>query len=88
MRQSYTTTFTHSATCETCFVAENSLLKQRALLARGNMIIPHTFKPMATMGARRNFPEGGGQNDRHFKKFTRFRRAVRKIDHFSFFATL
>ena len=29
------------------------------------------------------FPDGGGQNHRHFKKLTRFRRAVHKIDHFS-----
>ena len=34
------------------------------------------------MGARRNFSRGG-QNHRHFKKSTRFRRAVQKIDHFS-----
>ena len=34
------------------------------------------------MGARRNFSRGG-QNHQHFKKLTRFRRAVQKIDHFS-----
>ena len=34
------------------------------------------------MGARRNFSRGG-QSRRHFKKSTRFRRAVQKIDHFS-----
>ena len=34
------------------------------------------------MGARRNFSRGG-QNHRHFKKLTSFRRAVQKIDHFS-----
>ena len=34
------------------------------------------------MGARRNFSRGG-QSHRHFKKSTRFRRAVQKIHHFS-----
>ena len=34
------------------------------------------------MGARRNFSRGG-QNHRHLKKLTSFRRAVQKIDHFS-----
>ena len=33
------------------------------------------------MGARRNFSRGG-QNHRHVKKLTRFRRAVQKIDLF------
>ena len=36
----------------------------------------------STMGARRNFSRGW-QNHRHFKKLTRFWRAVQKIDHFS-----
>ena len=35
----------------------------------------------ASMGARRNFSRGG-QNHQHFKKSTRFRRAVQNIDHF------
>ena len=38
-------------------------------------------KYLVFMGARRNFSRGG-QSHRHYKKSTRFPRAVQKIDHF------